>query len=160
MKNNKKIIFLILISFILIIIIDLLSIYIFKRPILAISNNNVYYGLFYNTYICSDEVIIQNKISKFNCKIGNDDEKLPMLESPENEFIIDEIIDKTKENNGFGYAQALEKFYEDETYEYYFSYYKSSMVIVKYTNGIEEDVKTALNKGRIKITNRRKETIL
>lgn len=44
-------------------------------------------------------------------------------------------------------ADALEKFYEDSEYEYYFNCIKSEYIIVEYENGYKENVKSALQSG-------------
>lgn len=44
-------------------------------------------------------------------------------------------------------ADALEKFYEDSEYEYYFNCIKSEYIIVEYENGYKENVKSALESG-------------
>lgn len=64
---------------------------------------------------------------------------------------IANIIDKTTTEE-MTCASVLDKFYEDNNYEYYFSCAKSSIVIVKYTDGTEEDIETALNNNHIKIS--------
>ena len=61
-----------------------------------------------------------------------------------------EIRDREKEEN-LPCDTALEKFYEDENGEYYFSVIKSQYVIVIYNDGTSEDIVTALNAGRVSI---------
>lgn len=65
------------------------------------------------------------------------------IEVSENVNSIVEVIDKSKEP-GFACAMALEKFYEDDQYEYYFECIKSSSIIVKYEDGSEKTIKEAL----------------
>lgn len=62
-----------------------------------------------------------------------------------------EIVDKTQKIKDFTCAEALEGFWADETYEYYFSCIKGKYVIVKYENGNEETVSDALKRGTITI---------
>ena len=64
--------------------------------------------------------------------------------------IYDEIIDpnKTKEEN-ITCNTALEQFYEDKEYIYYFPCIKSKNVIVIYSNGYQETVKSSLEYGDI-----------
>lgn len=69
---------------------------------------------------------------------------------PENGYQILEIVDKTKDIN-YTCAMALEKIYEDDTNEYYFSCIKSVDIIVKYVNGYEENVRVALSRGHISL---------
>ena len=61
------------------------------------------------------------------------------------------IVDGTVGTN-IECAEVLEEFYEDDTYEYYFSCAKSNLVIVKYENGKEETVSEALKNGNITIS--------
>ena len=61
-----------------------------------------------------------------------------------------EIRDRAKEEN-LPCDDALEKFYEDESNEYYFGAIKSHYVIVTYKDGTLEDIVTALYAGRVTI---------
>lgn len=60
------------------------------------------------------------------------------------------LLDETKENN-FSCADALEKFYEDENYIYYWNCIKNNYMIVKYNNGVKETISESLKKGHIDI---------
>ena len=143
MKKSLKI-FLIIIGIIILgFIIDLICIFTINRPILAIKGeNNVYKGMFYNVYNCAEYAVpqIKSKGTKFACteikfQIGK----------------VIEIVDTTKDIENFTCAEALEQFYEDENYRYYYSCIKSKYVIVKYENGYEETVANALKYGTINI---------
>lgn len=59
-----------------------------------------------------------------------------------------DIWDRTKTEQ-IACDTALEKFWEDETNEYYFSVIKSQHVVVTYNDGSSEDIVTALNAGRV-----------
>ena len=61
------------------------------------------------------------------------------------------IIDPTKDEE-FSYPEAVEKFFEDENNEYFFSGIYSQYVIVYYADGTQEDIVTALNSGRATIS--------
>ena len=61
------------------------------------------------------------------------------------------LIDKTKEIKDFACAEALESFYENENYIYYWSCIKNKYMIVKYNNGSEETISEALKKNHIDI---------
>ena len=67
--------------------------------------------------------------------------------SKHEENTITNIIDPTKDGN-FAYDTAMEKFFEDESNEYFFSGIYSQFVIVHYADGTQEDIVTALNSGR------------
>ena len=60
------------------------------------------------------------------------------------------IQDRAEEEN-LPCDDALEKFYEDASNEYYFSAVKSQYVVVIYSDGSSEDIVTALNAGRVTI---------
>ncbi len=143
MKKSFKI-FIIIVGIIIIgFAIDFICIFIISRPILAIKDeNNVYKGMFYNVYNCSEYAVPQIKLkgTKFACteikfQIGN----------------VIEIVDTTKDIENFACAEALEQFYEDENYRYFYSCIKSKYIIVKYENGYEETVENALKYGTINI---------
>ena len=59
--------------------------------------------------------------------------------------------DETKEINGFACDDALEGFYEDDTYTYYWSCIKNKYMIVKYDDGSKELISEALEKKHIDI---------
>jgi len=61
------------------------------------------------------------------------------------------LIDKTKDIKDFLCAEALEEFYEDTNYTYYWDCMKNKYMIVKYDNGSEETISQALLKGHIDI---------
>lgn len=69
-----------------------------------------------------------------------------------NNLIIKTITDQTASMSNFACAQALDNFYEDNEYKYYYTCIKSQYIIVEYKNEIEETVKSALKNGHIKIT--------
>ena len=143
MKKSLKIFLIFIEIIILLFIIDLICIFTINRPILAIKGeNNVYKGMFYNVYNCAEYAVpqIKSKGTKFACaeikfQIGK----------------VIEIVDTTKGIENFTCAEALEQFYEDENYRYYYSCIKSKYVIVKYENSYEETVANALKYGTINI---------
>lgn len=75
MKKWTKTLLKIIIIAILLLVIDLISIFVFSKPIFAIkeknndSTNVIYKGLLYNTYICHEYTVPQIKIkgTKYNC---------------------------------------------------------------------------------------------
>jgi len=68
--------------------------------------------------------------------------------TPEYGYQILEIEDNTKEES-YTCDMALEKIYEDDNNEYYFSCIKSKDIFVKYVNGEKENIKSALSRGRV-----------
>ena len=65
--------------------------------------------------------------------------------------LIESITDISKRDQ-LDTADALEYFYRDDTYYYYFSSIKSHYIIVRYKDGTEQNVKDALEAGKIKIS--------
>ena len=76
----------------------------------------------------------------------------------ESKLINTEKLDKTKEEN-ITCNTALEQFYEDKEYIYYFPCEKSKYVIVIYSNGYQETVKSSLEYGDITIEDLEKNNI-
>lgn len=64
---------------------------------------------------------------------------------------IKTIVDQTTEIEKFVCAEALEQFYEDDNYDYFFNCIKGKYVVVLYETGEEETVESALKNGNIKI---------
>ena len=130
-------------------ILDLVCIFTLNRPIFAIKYDNsdsvniIYKGIFYDTYNCHEysTPMIKMKGSKFNCAVSRVDIGK-----------VVKIVDTTKNKLNFSCTEALERFYIDDKYEYYFNCMKGKYVIVKYENGFEESVSNALKYGTIKIS--------
>ena len=149
MNKFLKLILIIFSILVMTVIIDLICIAIIRRPLFAIrtknddSINKVYNGIFYDTYDCAmySNLKLKSKKSKFSCEV--DRIKLKKVIS---------IEDTTKNMINFACAEALERFYEDEKYEYFYNCIKSKYVIVKYEGGYKETVKDALKYGTIKIS--------
>jgi len=69
----------------------------------------------------------------------------------DNKSKVVEIVDTTKDDKDFACAEALEEFYEDAEYVYYYSCIKSSYVLVRYEDGSQMTVEEALKNGDISI---------
>ena len=149
MKKSIKIILGVIIIIILSIIIDIICIFTINRPLFAIRTGNdgsyalVYKGLFYDTYNCLEYSIPQIKLkgTKFSCSTTRVDLGK-----------VKQIVDTTKSIKDFACAEALEEFYQDDDYIYYYSCIKSKYVLVRYENGYEETVAKALKYGTITIS--------
>lgn len=141
MKKVCKILVIIILSLIFYLFIDLNCIFFFKRPFLVIKveSESKYKGIFFDIYDCPEYPMVQikSKFTKFSCATSK--------------FIIKEIVDTTKEMDGFACAEAFEEFYADEDYKYYYECMKSKYVIVRYENGFEETASEALKHSRINI---------
>ena len=64
---------------------------------------------------------------------------------------IETIVDMT-ESGEIATAEALECFFSDEKYTYYFPSIKSDYITVYYKDGTEQNVKDALSEGKINIS--------
>ncbi len=137
MKKGFKITLGVLGVIVLLFGLDLVCILTINRPIFAIQKEEgtVYKGFFYDTYSCAEYSVpqIKAKGTKFSCS----DVKLNIGK-------IVNIIDKTKNMNDFACAEAIEEFYEDDTYRYYWSCIKNDYMVVIYENGQEELISVAL----------------
>lgn len=149
MKKSLKITLIILSIIIGIIVLDTIQALVFNNsPIIKIRENidggsadYIDKGLFVNHYYClnnEEKTVFKNV--KYACPlIVNDNLK------------IKKIIDKTKDMKDFACNEALESFYEDEDYIYFWNCIKNEYMIVIYENGYEETVKYALNNKSITI---------
>lgn len=137
MKKGLKIFLITLGSIIGLLLIDLLCVFIMDRPIFALKLKTPggYSGVLYDVYKCGKDAKIVAKGTKLSCATE----------------VVD-IVDLTLTAEDFVCAEALDKFYEDMFNEYYFSCLKGAYVVVKYADGTEESVASALNKGIIKIS--------
>ncbi|MBE5820400.1 MAG: hypothetical protein E7310_06285 [Clostridiales bacterium] len=61
------------------------------------------------------------------------------------------LVDETKKIKDFAADTALEPFYADESYTYFWSCIKNKYMIVKYSDGSKELISDALEKGHIDI---------
>ena len=61
------------------------------------------------------------------------------------------LVDETKRKKDFACAEALESFYEDENYIYYWSCIKNEYMIVEYDDGSKELISDALKNKHIDI---------
>ena len=132
---------------ILAIVIDLVCIFTINRPIFSqgedYGTHAVYRGLFFNTFNCPEYSVpqIKSKWSKFTCSVERTD--------------IGKVVsikDKTKNKLNFACAEALQSFYEDDMYKYFWDCMKNKYMVVQYESGFEETVSDALKYGTITIS--------
>lgn len=71
MNKYLKIFLIVIISIFLLVVVDLTCIFTINRPIIAIKKDNVYYGIFYDSYEYS-VLQIQPKNSKFSCVVSKE----------------------------------------------------------------------------------------
>lgn len=144
MKKGLKIVLSIIGLIVILIIIDIIAIFMVNRPIFAIKTDDVYRGILYDTYNCegSSMPVVKMKFTKYAC----------VKENKKANKKVKNIVDKSKDIKDFACAEALENFYTDDEYRYYYSCIKSSYIVVIYEDGSEETVSEALEAGRIKIS--------
>lgn len=129
--------------------IDIVCIFTLNKPLFAIKEDNggstslVYRGLLYDTYNCPEYSTPQIKAKgiKFAC-----------AEAKTDTGKVIELKDKTKEIENFMCAEALESFYEDDQYIYFWSCIKNEYMVVIYENGFEETISDALKNKTITIS--------
>lgn len=103
-------------------------------------------GLIVDTYYCTKEkdiVTVSHYIkgNKYSCPVDNEEEMVGDFK----------IVDKMSEDPMMMCAQALEEFYLDKEYKYFFNCIKSDLVVVIYPDGTEISVKDALKDNKITI---------
>lgn len=148
MKKLIKAILIIIGIILLSVIIDIVCIFSINRPIFAIKDDcdciyHVYRGIFYDTYNCPEYSMVQikSKGTKFSCaNVRFDIGK------------VIEIVDTTKDIKDFACAEALEEFYSDDKYSYFWNCIKGKYMIVRYESGYEETISSALKYGTINIS--------
>lgn len=144
MKRWLKITFGVIDIIVLLVVIDIVCIFTINRPLLAVQNDggNVYRGIFYDTYNCTEYSTPQIKLkgTKFSCSTI----KI-------NASKVLSIKDTSKDIKDFACASMLESFYEDNEFTYYWSCTKNEYVIVEYENGYKEKVSDALKYEAITI---------
>ena len=151
----KKIFYILIIFFIVILIDSLVALSLDKSPILRY---RVYYtdtnikqvdkGLFVDSYYCIDGKI-DTVIKGFSYSCSSDLDKEKDEEVKKYKEVL-KIVDESTEDESFG--QMLEEFYEDENYIYSFPDTRSSVIVVYYVDGSKENVKDALKNGHIDIS--------
>lgn len=74
MNKYLKIFLIVIISIFLLVVVDLTCIFTINRPIIAIKKDNVYYGIFYDSYDSMEYSVlqIQPKNSKFSCVVSKE----------------------------------------------------------------------------------------
>lgn len=156
MKKVGKIILIIVVILVSTVFIDFISLNISNKPFFVIkATATKYTGILYDTYNCPEHswFTFKSKFTKFNCavELKNEDKNDKKNEDKEFNKEIASIQDETIGRTDLAFAQALEKFYEDENFEYFYSCIKSNYITVTYKDGTKETVKDALAKGHITI---------
>ena len=94
MKKINKFLFIVVIFIFLLFISDFIFLLIEKKPLILTSyNGEKYSSIFYDVYICDDEMVLKSKFFKYSCKIKENDN----LDNKNN--IKENITDNNKPNN-------------------------------------------------------------
>ena len=139
MKKILKRILIILGVIVGIILLDSIQALVFdNNPIIGIQTRNMKkVGILVDTHHCGNgkhDTVIKGFSHSCNYKDG--------------EYIL---VDETKKQKDFVCAEALETFYEDENYTYYWNCIKNEYMITQYDDGTKELISEALRKKHINI---------
>jgi len=139
MKKSLKIVLIIIGVIVGIILLDSIQALVFdNNPIIGIQTRNMKkVGILVDTHHCGNgkhDTVIKGFSYSCNYEGGKYT-----------------LVDETKKINDFTCAEALEGFYEDENYTYYWSCIKNKYMIVKYDDGSKELISEALNNNHIDI---------
>ena len=155
-KNKVRTIVIIIVAIVVSLIIadTLLALALKRNPLLSWKvsyldgDNYVYKGLLMDNFYCvdGDTVTLEQKFKFSGFKCSNTKEEKPKS----NKQVID-IKDTSKDKEGFKCSSAKELFYEDDNYRYFLECTNSSYVIVTYYNDKTENIKSALENGKITI---------
>lgn len=141
----------------------------YVRKMKRTSGSMNYYFTFYSTFGINSRlgakdtftIDIDNNVDEIYFYTGGKGYKKVLELNDDGEWVkvpasyndeVKELVDKTKEIEGFACAEALEGFYEDNEYTYYWSCIKNDYMVVKYNSGYEETISVALKNGAIKIS--------
>ena len=139
MKKGLKITLIVIGTIIGIILLDSIQALVFdNNPIIGIQTRNMKkVGILVDTHHCGNgkhDTVIKGFSYSCNYEGGNYT-----------------LVDETKEINDFACDDALEPFYEDDTYTYFWSCIKNKYMVVKYDDGSKELISEALKNNHIDI---------
>jgi len=141
MKTWLKVTICVIVFIFVLVVIDMVSIYTKFKPVFAVKKscdectNDVYYGLFYDTYVCNQYTVpqVKAKWTKYSC-----------VDLPQDKTF--EIIDTTEIC-----AEALEGIYKDSTGEYFLPCIKSQNISIKFNDGTTYSLKYVLDNNILTI---------
>ena len=139
MKKGLKITLIVIGTIIGIILLDSIQALVFdNNPIIGIQTRNMKkVGILVDTHHCGNgkhDTVIKGFSYSCNYEGGNYT-----------------LVDETKEINDFACDDALEPFYEDDTYTYFWSCIKNKYMVVKYDDRSKELISEALKNNHIDI---------
>lgn len=139
---------------ILLFAIDLICIFTINRPLLAVKKDNVYRGLLYDTYICSEYTVpqIKTKGAKFTCAViefneGKDNSEEHHFEAKVIEVHDGYIIVEPNENEEE--SKSSDKFHIDNKNNV--KYKKGQILSITYVGGINESYPAQIGVTNISI---------
>lgn len=112
-----------------------------------ITDTHIFYkGLAYNVYNCNSRnvengIFIVKKKKEFKCK--------SLIVESVKKVVVTNIIDKTKEDPNFKCNNNKEVLFVDDNNIYYFPCPKSEFIVVEYDDKTTENIKDAISKGSI-----------
>lgn len=139
---------------ILLFAIDLICIFTINRPLLAVKKYNVYRGLLYDTYICSEYTVpqIKTKGAKFTCAViefneGKDNSEEHHFKAKVIEVHDGYIIVEPNENEEE--RKSSDKFHIDNKNNV--KYKKGQILAITYVGGINESYPAQIGVTNISI---------
>lgn len=154
MKKWLKLILGVVGGIIILFVIDLVCIFTINRPLLAVKKDNVYRGLLYDTYICSEYTVplIKIKGAKFTCALIEFDEE--KVNDEEHHFTakVIEIHDGyiiVEPNEDEEERKSSDKFQIENKNNV--NYKKGQILAITYVGGINESYPAQINVTNISI---------
>ena len=139
---------------ILLFAIDLICIFTINRPLLAVKKDNVYRGLLYDTYICSEYTVpqIKTKGAKFTCAVIEFDEGKDNSEEHHFKAKVIEVHDGyiiVEPNENEEERKSSDKFHIDNKNNV--KYKKGQILAITYVGGINESYPAQIGVTNISI---------
>ena len=139
---------------ILLFAIDLICIFAINKPLLAVKKDNVYRGLLYDTYICSEYTVpqIKTKGAKFTCAVIEFDEGKDNSEEHHFEAKVTEVHDGyiiVEPNENEEERKSSDKFHIDNKNNV--KYKKGQILAITYIGGINESYPAQIGVTNISI---------
>ena len=139
---------------ILLFAIDLICIFAINRPLLAVKKDNVYRGLLYDTYICSEYTVpqIKTKGAKFTCAVIEFDEGKDNSEEHHFKAKVIEVHDGyiiVEPNENEEERKSSDKFHIDNKNNV--KYKKGQILAITYVGGINESYPAQIGVTNISI---------
>ena len=154
MKELVKITLGIVVIIFLAIVIDLVCIFTINRPLLAVKKDNVYRGIIYDTYICTEYAVPQIKVkgAKYTCPFIELDEDKDNSEERHFEAKVIEVHNGyiiVEPNDNEEERKYSDKFHIDNKNNV--KYKKGQILAITYVGGINESYPAQIGVTNISI---------